>query len=193
MKRFTFLVLIFFGFNFYLFGQAQKEEEVIIEVECSWDLDQNIKIIIEDIEPIEEVEIEMSCQGNWNVTAIEAPKEEEQIFCIVEQSAIFEGGMDNFYDIVTNQMRFSETMKEGRIFIQFVVDTTGQLSEMKLVKGLAEENDKEGLRIMSLINEYYTWKPAEQRGKKVKVKMCIPIVFKRKEEIKSNSERVYVH
>ena len=44
---------------------------------------------------------------------------------------------------------------------------------------------------MNLINEYHTWKPAEQRGKKVKVKMCLPIVFKRKEKVKLNSERVY--
>ncbi|PIY11473.1 MAG: hypothetical protein COZ18_03965 [Flexibacter sp. CG_4_10_14_3_um_filter_32_15] len=190
MKRFTFVCcvfLLFFSPRFFLFGQTPNEKEEIIEVEMNcFDFDDNIEITIED------VEIEISCQGNWDVTAIEAPREEEEIFCIVEQSAVFEGGMDYFYEIVNNQRRFLETMKEGRVFIQFVVDTTGRTSEIKVVKGLSEENDKEALRIMNLISEYYDWKPAEQRGKKVKVRMNIPIVFKKKEKIKSNSERVYI-
>ncbi|WP_375563302.1 energy transducer TonB [Bernardetia sp. OM2101] len=142
MKRFTFLVLIFFSYNFSLFGQVQNEEK---KYDC---------------------------------------------ILIVEQSATFEGGMDYFYEIINNQMRFSETMKEGRVFIQFVVEKTGQVTDMKVVKGLSEENDKEALRIMNLINEYYMWKPAEQRGEKVKVRMNIPIVFKR-EKVKPNSEKVY--
>jgi protein TonB len=194
MKRFTFLLAVlflFFGSNFSLFGQTQNEKEEIIEVESDCGLDENIEIIIEDIEPIEDVEIEM-CRFVTDVTAIEAPKE-DMIYTITEQNAVFEGGWKYFFEIGSNQIRFSETMKEGRVFIEFVVDTTGKMTNFKVRKNLSEENDKEALRVVNLINEYYTWKPAEQRGKKVKVKMCFPIVFKRKEEIKSNSERVYVH
>ena len=172
MKRFiqffTRLLLVFFVFfssDFSVFGQTQnKGEEEVIEVEH---------------EPI---------------ALLEEKKEEEPLFCCtlyMEQNAVFEGGMDNFYEIVNNQMRFSETMKEGRVFIQFVVDTTGKMTDFKVVKSISEENDKEVLQIMNLINEYYTWKPAEKRGKKVKVRMCLPIVFKREEKVKSNAERVY--
>jgi protein TonB len=197
MKRFiqffTRLFLVFFvsfSSNFPVFAQTQNEEEEIIEVEMNcFDFD-DIEIIIEDIEPIEDGEIEM-CRFVTDVTAIEAPREEEEIFCIVEQSAIFEGGMNNFYDIVTNQIHFSEMMEEGRVFIQFVVDTTGKMTDIKMIRGLSEENDKEALRIMNLINEYHTWKPAEQRGKKVKVRMNMPIIFKLEKNQKSNTERVY--
>lgn len=190
MKRFTLLVLIlvlFFSCNFSLFGQTQNtKEEEIIEVESDCGFDANIEIIIED------VEVEM-CHFVTDVTAIEAPREEdgEIIFCIVEQSASFEGGMDYFYEIVNNQLHFSETTKEGRVFIQFVVDKTGQTSEIKVVKGLSEENDKEALRIMNLMSEYYKWKPAEQQGTKVKCRMNVPILFKRIKKVKSNSERIY--
>lgn len=107
--------------------------------------------------------------------------EKNMCILIVEQSASFEGGMDYFYEIVNNQMRFSETMKEGRVFLQFVVEKTGKVSEIKVVKGLSEENDKEALRIMNLISEQYDWIPAKQRDKTVKVRMNIPIVFKREE------------
>ncbi len=80
-------------------------------------------------------------------------KEDTLLICVTENPATFEGGMDNFYRIVNDQICVTEKMKEGRVFIQFVVDTTGQLSEMKVVKGLSEENDKEALRIMNFIND----------------------------------------
>ena len=199
MKRFiqffSQLLLVFFvcfGFNFSVFGQTQnEEEEEIIEVDgCTMNLDEGVEIIIEDIEMIGGL---MGCILITDVTAIEAPREDEEILCIVEQSAIFEGGMDYFKEIVNNQIRFSDTMKECRVFIQFVVNEEGKVSVIKIVKGLSEENDKEALRIMNLISEHYDWIPAKQRDKTVKVRMNIPIVFKRKEKVKSNTERIYVH
>ncbi|WP_338770060.1 energy transducer TonB [Bernardetia sp. ABR2-2B] len=181
MKRFTqffaclFLVFfICFVSNFSVFGQTQnEEEEEIIEVEQHPEgFYKDIEISIEDVvnEPIESLEEE---------------KEEAPFCCILymEQNAVFEGGMDYFKEVVNNQMRFSETMKEGRVFIQFVVEKTGKVSEIKVIKGLSEENDKEALRIMTLISENYSWKPAEQRGKKVKVRMSIPIFFKEENTI----------
>jgi protein TonB len=110
---------------------------------------------------------------------------------IVEQSAVFEGGMEHFLNLVNTQMRFSETMKEGRVFIQFVVNKTGKVSDIKVVKGLSEENDKEALRIMNLISEQYDWIPAKQRNTNVKVRMNIPILFKREKKVESNVERIY--
>jgi protein TonB len=106
-------------------------------------------------------------------------EEEEEIFINIETPAVFEGGMDNFYEIVNNQMRFSYRMKEGRVFIEFIVDTTGKMTDLKVVNSLSEESDKEALRIVTLISENYIWKPAEQRGKKVKVRMRVPIILKR--------------
>lgn len=204
MKRFihfsTRLFVVFFiclGSIISSFGQTQNEEKgEIIEVESDCGFDADIEIKISECDLYQDVEIEISCQGNWDIEAIEAPREEEEeedkIFRIVEQNAVFEGGMDYFYEIVNNQIRFSETMKEGRVFLQYVIDTTGTMTDVKMIRGLSEENDKEALRIMNLISEYYKWKPAELRGKKVKVRMNIPIVFKKKEKIKLNTERIYI-
>ena len=135
MKRFIhfsahlFLVFfIFFGCAPFPFEQIHiKEEDEIIEVESDCGFDADIEITIED------VEIEMSCQGHWEIKSIEAPRE-DMIYTITEQSATFKGGMDYFKEIVNNQMRFSATMKEGRVFIQFVVDTTGKMTDLKVVK-----------------------------------------------------------
>jgi len=160
MKRFIFLVsvvFIFFGCNFSLFGQTQKEEE---ETKIDLSFLDSIKI------PPTEIKREV--------------EEKEVVFCIGgEQPATFEGGMDNFYKIVADNLKFPKEGKEGRVFIQFVVNKTGKVSDIKVVKGLSEENDKEALRIMISISEQYDWIPAEQRGKKIKVRMCIPIMFKK--------------
>lgn len=176
MKRLTFLLAVLFllfGSNFSLFAQTQNEqEEEIIEVEMNcFDFD-DIEIIIEDI-------LNDSIETDEN----------QQLICVVEQDASFEGGMEHFYNIVNNQMRFSETMIEGRVFIQFVVEKTGKVTDAKVVKGLSEENDKEALRIMSLINEKYSWTPATEYDKKIRVKTMIYIHFERKD--KSNVKRVY--
>lgn len=139
--------------------------------------EEDIKIHFEDIE--------------MDSTAEETPS--NQLICIVEYPAHFEGGHDLFYEIVENNMNFTKTMKEGRVFIQFVVDTTGKMSEIKVVKGLSEENDQEALRLMKLMSQHYKWKPAEQRGIKIKCRMTMPILFKRKLKKAFKEKRFYEH
>ncbi len=151
-------------------------------------LDEGVEIIIEDIEAIEDVEIEISCQGSYDVEAIEAPRE-DIVYSITEQEPVFEGDWKYLSTMVSNQIRFSETMKEGRTFVEFVVDTTGKMTDFRVIKNLSEENEKEVVRIMNLINQYHTWKPAENRSKKVKVRKVVPVIFKRK--VKVEGEKLY--
>ncbi|AFM04238.1 Gram-negative bacterial tonB protein [Bernardetia litoralis DSM 6794] len=106
----------------------------------------------------------------------------------IEEYTTFEGGMDNFYKIVSKNLR-SVDDTVGRVFVQFVVDTTGKTSEFKVVKGLSENSDKEVLRLMKWMSENYSWKPRLVRGQKVKVRMTIPIVFKEENKIAQNSEK----
>lgn len=171
------------AFTFFLFSHfvsftlfAQEEFIEIKESECS----------LAEID----VQVEM-CVFETNVTAIEAPKEENPIYSIVEEPAEFEGGYELFSEIVKNNLNITQTMKEGRVFIEFVVDTTGKMTNLKVIKGLTEENDKETLRLLHLINEYYTWQPAKQRGKKVRVRMILPILFKQQPKPTLQKKRVY--
>ncbi|WP_375563304.1 energy transducer TonB [Bernardetia sp. OM2101] len=100
----------------------------------------------------------------------------------IENSATFEGGMDSFYKIVGENLR-SVDDKVGRVFIQFLVDTTGRTSEFKVVKGISEKSDNEVLRLMKWMSENYSWKPRLFRGQKVKTRMSLPIVFKEETKI----------
>jgi len=117
-------------------------------------------------------------------------------FSGVENDAVFEGGMDNFYKIVSKNLR-SVDDKIGRVFVQFLVDTTGKTSNFKIVKGLSEKSDAEILRLMNWLNENYSWKPRLVRGQKVETKMNIPIVFREENTISydndstENQDKIY--
>lgn len=106
----------------------------------------------------------------------------EEVFINPEIIPYFEGGNDNFYKIITENIQFTDDMIEGRLFIQCTIDTLGKMKNIKVARGLSEENDKEALRLMEFINQNYNWKSGRLMGKKQERRMNIPIVFK--EEIK---------
>ena len=108
-------------------------------------------------------------------------------FSGVENPPVFEGGMDNFYKIVSKNLR-SVDDKIGRVFVQFLIDTTGKMSDFKVLKGLSEKSDAEVLRLMKWINEYYSWKPRLVRGQKVQTRQALPIVFKEENRINLDSD-----
>jgi hypothetical protein len=117
-------------------------------------------------------------------------------FSVKENPAIFEGGMDNFYKIIGKNLR-SVDDKIGRVFVQFLIDTTGKTSNFKILKGLSEKSDNEVLRLMNWMSENYSWKPRLEKGKKVGSKMNIPIVFREENTISydndstENQDKIY--
>ena len=63
---------------------------------------------------------------------------------------------------------------EGRVFVQFVVDEEGNMTEPKVMRGLGAGTDQEALRCVQILS----FSPGMQRGKPVKVKMSLPITFR---------------
>jgi protein TonB len=64
---------------------------------------------------------------------------------------------------------------EGKVFVQFVVDKDGTLTDIKAVKGIGAGCDEEAVRVLKAAPK---WKPGKQRGRPVKVRMILPITFK---------------
>ncbi|MGB3618259.1 MAG: energy transducer TonB, partial [Catalinimonas sp.] len=64
---------------------------------------------------------------------------------------------------------------EGRVFVQFVVERDGTLTDVQAVKGIGAGCDEEAIRA---VKESPKWKPGKQRGRPVRVRMVMPIVFK---------------
>lgn len=107
-------------------------------------------------------------------------KEYEDVFTIVEEPATYpDGGMDGFYKYVAKNMVYLEQAKkmeiEGRVFVVFIVQEDGEITNVQIARGIGGGCDEEAER---LVRESEKWIPAKQRGKNVKVRMNIPIVFK---------------
>lgn len=64
---------------------------------------------------------------------------------------------------------------EGKVYIQFIVDTEGNVNEIKTVKGIGAQCDQEAERVMALLPK---WKPGRQGAKRVAVRMIMPISFR---------------
>lgn len=103
----------------------------------------------------------------------------KEIFTVVEDQPMPIGGITSFYDQIQKSLKYPAQAKsmgiEGKVFVQFVVDKNGKLTEVKAVKGIGGGCDIEAVRV---IRESSAWNPGMQRGQKVNVRMILPITFK---------------
>ena len=87
--------------------------------------------------------------------------------------------MGAFYEFVQKKLKYPSQARrmgiEGKVFVQFVVDKAGNITEVTTVRGIGAGCDEEAVRV---IKDSPQWKPGKQRGKSVKVRMILPITFK---------------
>ena len=147
----------------------------IIAVEDVEDIEEEIEINL-DIEMTEETTIEQVIETD--VGDVEE-EETEEIFVIVEDSPEPKGGMAAFYSYVGDNIKYPRQAQalniEGRVFVQFVVNKDGKLTDIEVVRGIGGGCDEEAIRILK---NAPAWKPGKQRGRPVRVKMVLPITFK---------------
>lgn len=104
--------------------------------------------------------------------------EESAVFAIVEQLPEFPGGADKLNRYLTENLHYPAQAKEssisGTVYVQFVVDKKGQISEAKVLRGIGSGCDEEALRVIKAMPR---WKPGMQQGKPVKTLFNLPIKF----------------
>jgi periplasmic protein TonB len=108
----------------------------------------------------------------------EIPEVAPPYFIIVENMPEPVGGFANFFKTITNEMRYPALARRndisGKVFIQFIINETGELTNFEVVKGIGGGCDEEAIRVLKLTK----WTPGKQRGKPVKVKMIQQVSFK---------------
>ena len=101
-----------------------------------------------------------------------------EVFLVVEETAHPDGGMEKFYGFVKDNMSYPSQARqdsiEGRVFIEFIVEKDGSLSNFKSLKGIGHGCDDEAIRVLSLSPP---WIPGRQKGEPVRQKMVLPVVF----------------
>ncbi len=104
--------------------------------------------------------------------------EEAQVFFIVEEMPEFPGGEAALRAFIAKSINYPVIAQEngiqGKVYVTFVVDKDGGISEAKIARGVDASLDKEALRV---VNSLPKWKPGKQRGKPVRVSYTVPISF----------------
>ena len=103
----------------------------------------------------------------------------DSIYQIVEVMPEFPGGVDKMMDYLSKSIKYPEAAKEkgisGRVFLSFVIEKDGAVSDVKVAKGIGKECDDEAVRVVKSMPK---WKPGMQKGKPVRVSYMLPIFFK---------------
>ncbi|MDO3391403.1 energy transducer TonB [Bacteroides sp. ET489] len=143
--------------------------------------------IVEDDADVEETTIASSEETGQAVeikyvpVAVEEEEPEEQtIFEVVEQMPEFpDGGMAGLMQYLSKNIKYptiaQENGTQGRVTVQFVVNKDGSIVDAKVLRGVDPYLDKEALRVIGTMPK---WKPGMQRGKPVRVKYTVPVMFR---------------
>ena len=109
----------------------------------------------------------------------EEEPEEETIFQVVEVMPEFPGGMAACLKYLSQNIKYPVMAQEngiqGRVIVQFVVNSDGSIVDPVVVRSVDPSLDREALRVIQSMPK---WKPGQQRGKAVRVRYTVPVTFK---------------
>ena len=143
-----------------------------------------LEIVQDDVET-EDININAEVEQNEVIEEYVAPEVveeevvEQEIFQIVEEMPSFPGGEAKLMEFVAKNIKYPQIAREtgiqGRVFVGFVVEPDGSISNVKLLRGIGGGCDEEAMRVIKSLPK---WKPGKQRGKAVRVSYQIPVFFK---------------
>jgi protein TonB len=103
---------------------------------------------------------------------------EDKVFTFVEQQPVFPGGELEMQKFLANNIRYPSVAQrnglEGLVVLSFVVDQTGGISEIQVLKKLGGGTDEEAQRVVKMMPK---WTPGKQNGRAVKVRYTLPVRF----------------
>ena len=151
--------------------EAPKVEEVL-EI-----MDNDTKVEESTIQASDDTQT--AVEVKYTPVEVEEEVEEQQIFQVVEEMPEFPGGMGECMKFLSKNIKYPTISQEngvqGRVIVQFVVNRDGSIVDPVVVRGVDPYLDKEALRVIATMPK---WKPGKQRGKAVRVKYTVPVMFR---------------
>ncbi|NLL27453.1 MAG: energy transducer TonB [Bacteroidales bacterium] len=110
--------------------------------------------------------------------AVVPKKKTEDIFVLVEKQPEFPGGESALIEYINKNISYPQQARDkniqGTVFVTFVIEANGSISNAKILKGIGGGCDEEAIRI---VKNMPPWEPGKQRGKPVRVQYNLPIKF----------------
>ena len=103
-------------------------------------------------------------------------KDNDSVYTNVEEPAHFPGGDKALGDFLVKNIKFpnTEAYVRGKVYISFIVEKDGSLTNIKLFRGLFHPIDEEAIRVVKLMPK---WIPGKHNGEIVRQQYTLPIVF----------------
>ncbi len=106
-------------------------------------------------------------------------EETKPVFTIVEEMPSFPGGEAERNKFLATNIVYPQQATEngiqGTVYVSFVVDSKGNVTDVKVLRGIGGGCDEEALRVVKMMPQ---WHPGKQNGKQVRVLFNMPIYFK---------------
>ena len=114
------------------------------------------------------------------------------VFEVVETMPEYpNGGMPGMMEFLSKNIRYPVNAQkngtQGRVTVQFIVNTDGSISNIGILRRVDPELDGEAVRVISAMPK---WKPGMQKGKPVRVKYTVPVMFRLNDEKKEEFKPV---
>jgi protein TonB len=108
-----------------------------------------------------------------------ATSEGDEIFLVVEESPTFAGGVEALKEFQLNNLEYPTeaiaAQAEGRVFLSFIVDKEGAISDIVVSRGIGYGCDEAAVKMLM---KSPNWTPGVQRGRTVKTRMQLAVTFK---------------
>ncbi|MEI7596411.1 MAG: energy transducer TonB [Bacteroidota bacterium] len=95
-----------------------------------------------------------------------------------EVSPTFQGGADSLRNFLIRNVQYPEVAKQneihGVVYVGFVIEKDGLISNVKVLRGIGGGCDEEAIRVVKLMPK---WNPGYSKGKPVRVSFVVPIKF----------------
>jgi protein TonB len=145
-----------------------------------------INIVEDNVDVETDLEIDMEADQSTEVQdyapIVENRKEEEvvemEIFTVVESMPGFPGGDAARMKFLQENIKYPQMAREsgiqGTVYVTFVVEPSGSVSDVRVLRGIGGGCDEEAIRVIQSMPK---WTPGKQRGKSVRVQFNMPIKF----------------
>ena len=105
-------------------------------------------------------------------------KNTETVFTVVEESAMFPGGQNELIKYLALNIQYPKQARvrgvEGLVYVSFVVEKDGSLTDIKLLRDIGSGCGEEAVRV---VKEMPKWTPAKLKGETVRMQFNLPVKF----------------
>lgn len=148
------------------------QQPVLLEIPNEEELNETV-IFTHEIDPINHQFIEPT------EVLTQKPEKAEDPFIVLEKQASFPGGDEAWGKFLNKNFKYPRNAQrmgiEGKVVLTFYVAANGEISDLKVLRGISKECDEEAIRVLSKSSR---WNPGLQRGVPVKSPRRVTINFK---------------